>query len=350
MPSDVHTVYHFLDWRADPSEHRLSRNGEPVPITPRAMEVLAYLLERSGRVVSKEELLGAVWDGQAVTDDALVVTIYELRKALGDRARDPTYLETVVRRGYRFLPPVRASVAGTGPPPTVADPPAVVEPGHVVDPPGTPPFPQQRPDGGPRPFFRGLGAIRIAAVLLFAGAAVAVALGMAPGPKEGRRLTPVGTGVDATEAPTRRSDDRVVDALLVRARRELDERSPASLERAEAHYLRLLDLRGDDPRAHAGLARVAALRADLRLGDRFDLYHEARSRAERALSRDGSLVDAHLALATTQFILDWDASAAARSLETCLSLEPGNPDVHQVRAWLFSAMGDHAAARRAAAR
>ncbi|MEM1182832.1 MAG: transcriptional regulator, partial [Acidobacteriota bacterium] len=104
--SESPPTYRFLDWRAEPAGNRLRRGDRDVHLTPKAMDVLCRLLAEPGQVVSKRALLDDVWGGQAVTDDALVVTIYELRKALGDRARQPTYVQTVVRRGYRFLPEV----------------------------------------------------------------------------------------------------------------------------------------------------------------------------------------------------------------------------------------------------
>jgi DNA-binding winged helix-turn-helix (wHTH) protein len=72
------------------------------------MDVLVLLAERADQAVSKDELIDRVWKRQYVTDDVLTVTIYALRKALGDDARQPQYIETVSRRGYRLLAPVRA--------------------------------------------------------------------------------------------------------------------------------------------------------------------------------------------------------------------------------------------------
>lgn len=70
------------------------------------MDLLCALAVRRGRVASKEELIHAVWDQRAVSDDALSVCVHELRKALGDCARSPTYIETIPGRGYRWLAPV----------------------------------------------------------------------------------------------------------------------------------------------------------------------------------------------------------------------------------------------------
>jgi TolB-like protein/DNA-binding winged helix-turn-helix (wHTH) protein len=93
-------------WRVDPGRNELSRDGEVVRLEPKAVEVLAYLAGRPGEVVPREELLGAVWPGVVVGDDALTQAIIKLRKALGDEAHKPTYIETISKRGYRLIAPV----------------------------------------------------------------------------------------------------------------------------------------------------------------------------------------------------------------------------------------------------
>ncbi|HVS64350.1 MAG TPA: winged helix-turn-helix domain-containing protein [Thermoanaerobaculia bacterium] len=91
--------------------------GEPGlrRLTPRAAAVLQRLIESPGSVVSKTALLDDVWDGVAVSDEALTTVVYELRQALGDSARDQRYVETLRRRGYRWV----------APPPIVSDAPPV---------------------------------------------------------------------------------------------------------------------------------------------------------------------------------------------------------------------------------
>src|SRR5260370_28842871 len=103
------------EWTVSPSRNLLARGQEQVRVEPRVMDVLVQLAQRAGDVVSKEELVERVWEGRHVTDDVLTVTIYALRKALGDDARRPRYLETVSRRGYRWLAPAKfAAEAASG--------------------------------------------------------------------------------------------------------------------------------------------------------------------------------------------------------------------------------------------
>lgn len=94
----VFSPFH-LDLRAG----RLSRDGHPLELPPKAFSVLRYLAERPEQLVSKDELLGAIWPDVFVGDSVLKVTISELRRVLDDAVRQPKYIETAHRRGYRFV-------------------------------------------------------------------------------------------------------------------------------------------------------------------------------------------------------------------------------------------------------
>jgi DNA-binding winged helix-turn-helix (wHTH) protein/TolB-like protein/Flp pilus assembly protein TadD len=95
------------DWWADPATNELCRDGESSRIEPKVMEVLAVLARRAGEVVSRDELLSLVWPGVVVGDEALTQSIIKLRRALGDNPRSPSYVETISKRGYRLIAPVR---------------------------------------------------------------------------------------------------------------------------------------------------------------------------------------------------------------------------------------------------
>src|SRR4051794_6919926 len=81
----------------------LMRGARQVHLTPKALALLSFLADRPGEIVTKKDLFGAVWPDIAVGDAALVTCMQELRKALGDDARRPRFVETVHRRGYRFV-------------------------------------------------------------------------------------------------------------------------------------------------------------------------------------------------------------------------------------------------------
>ena len=102
----------FGPFLIDVGERTLRRDGEPVPLTPKAFDVLVALLEKPGQLISKDELLQTVWPGTFVEESNLAYNIFALRKALGDTAENSRYIETVPKKGYRF----RASVSPAGRP------------------------------------------------------------------------------------------------------------------------------------------------------------------------------------------------------------------------------------------
>jgi len=93
----------FPPFRLDRRGGELTRAGRPLPLRPKTWAVLLYLAERPGALVTKEELLDAVWPDVAVTPDTLTKSIGELRLALGDDAATPRFIATVHRRGFRFI-------------------------------------------------------------------------------------------------------------------------------------------------------------------------------------------------------------------------------------------------------
>lgn len=97
-------VYEFAGFRLNARERELFRGEEPVPLTPRALDTLLFLVERAGRVVDKEALLRAVWPQAHVSEATLTQNVYTVRKALGEDG--PRLIETIPRRGYRFAAPV----------------------------------------------------------------------------------------------------------------------------------------------------------------------------------------------------------------------------------------------------
>ena len=96
----------FDSFQLDPTNARLRKNGRDIFLTPKAFDVLRYLAEHVGQLVTKDALWRAVWPDVSVTDAALTVCMSELRRALGDEAKTPRYIQTVHRRGYRFIAPV----------------------------------------------------------------------------------------------------------------------------------------------------------------------------------------------------------------------------------------------------
>jgi DNA-binding winged helix-turn-helix (wHTH) protein len=95
--------YRFGEFTLDVTERRLSRNGTPIHVGPKAYDVLVALVRQAGRLVTKRALLEQVWPGAFVEEGILTVHTSSLRKALGDASRHPAYIETIPGSGYRFV-------------------------------------------------------------------------------------------------------------------------------------------------------------------------------------------------------------------------------------------------------
>src|SRR5262249_45528673 len=106
------SIYEFGPFRLDPAEKTLSKDGESVALTPKAFDTLLILIEKSGRLVEKEELMKQLWPDTFVEENSLSQNIYLVRKALGEESQGARYIETVPRRGYRFNAPVREVSGG----------------------------------------------------------------------------------------------------------------------------------------------------------------------------------------------------------------------------------------------
>lgn len=98
--------YEFGPFCLDPAEGQLTRNGAVVPLAPKAFEALLLLVEHSGHLVTKEELTQKLWPQTVVEEANLAKYVFTLRQALGEGEKDSTYIETVPKRGYRFVAPV----------------------------------------------------------------------------------------------------------------------------------------------------------------------------------------------------------------------------------------------------
>ena len=97
--------WRFADFRLDPVNACLWRGTQRVALTPKAFDVLHYLVTHADRLVSKDTLLDAIWPETAISEAVVRIAIGELRRALGDTAQAPRFIATVHRRGYRFVAP-----------------------------------------------------------------------------------------------------------------------------------------------------------------------------------------------------------------------------------------------------
>ena len=104
MSSRIRHFYEFGEFRLDAERPRLFRNGEIIPLTPKAIETLVVLVQNPGKLLEREELMQTIWAETFVEDANLTVAVSQLRKALGPSA---DFIETIPRVGYRFVANVK---------------------------------------------------------------------------------------------------------------------------------------------------------------------------------------------------------------------------------------------------
>ena len=107
MPHNNGAVYEFATFRLDAGKRVVTREGEAISLTPKATEILILLVQRAGEIIEKEQLIEQVWPDSFVEEANLTQNIFILRRALGEERAGPKFIETVAKRGYRFVAPIQ---------------------------------------------------------------------------------------------------------------------------------------------------------------------------------------------------------------------------------------------------
>jgi DNA-binding winged helix-turn-helix (wHTH) protein/tetratricopeptide (TPR) repeat protein len=115
MSAETKVLYEFGKFRCDPREHLLLCEGKPVSLSPKSFDILLTLIRSNGQLLMKDDLMRQVWPDSFVEEANLTVNISALRKVLGETPSGQQYIETVPKRGYRFVAPVK-EFRGEGPP------------------------------------------------------------------------------------------------------------------------------------------------------------------------------------------------------------------------------------------
>ena len=127
MATQPKHLYEFGPFRLIPAERQLLRDFQPVSITPKTLDLLILLVENSGRLLGKEELLKRIWPDSFVEEANLSVNMSALRRVLGEGPEDHQYIETVPRHGYRFVADVKEGWSENTQPTAVLSPPGRIE-------------------------------------------------------------------------------------------------------------------------------------------------------------------------------------------------------------------------------
>src|SRR5258708_20929890 len=108
-------LFEFEGFRLNAGERRLERNGEPVQLPPKVFDLLVVLVRNRGHLLEKDEILKTLWPDSFVEESNLSVNVSALRRALGEAANGARFIETVPKRGYRFIAAVAEIAAVEGP-------------------------------------------------------------------------------------------------------------------------------------------------------------------------------------------------------------------------------------------
>jgi TolB-like protein/Tfp pilus assembly protein PilF len=398
MASAAPQTFRFGDFTLDLERHRLVSRGRDIALQPKTFETLRCLVERHDRLVTKRELHECVWGEIAVSDGALGRCIVEVRKALGDAATGPRYIQTVPRLGYRFIARVEPIEPSWGTPSSQAE--RQVASSLVVL-----PFvnlsrdPEQEyfADGFTDLLIADLG--RIAALnVISRTSAMCYRATTKPLPEIARELQ-----VDtAVEGSIMRAGDRVrITVQLIDARRdshlwaqsyERDLHDLLRLQREVARDVsgaihvaltsgeskRLGTGRGVDPDAHeaylkgcyfwhkrtaedigrsveyfqraierdamyappyAGLAQASGVAGFFGYLPPSQAFVQMKALASKALMLDPNLPEAHACLAAVNLFYEWDWQAAKKRFLLALEENPSHPVAHEWYGWCLFALG-----------
>lgn len=300
----------FGDFVFDPRSGELWRGEVGHQLPPQPSRLLALLVRRAGDVVSRDEAYRAIWPDEAFVDreHGLNHCVRQLRRALDDDARAPSFIETLPRRGYRFLPKVTscASARETPPVSTVGR-------------------------------WRSARRIAVAVAVTVASATLFVALSvLLEGRPDHRR-----SGLDTTTTSATTSIGGAANEHYLRGRFLAARESPTDLRRAIDHYRSALAADPDLTAASVGLAAAyidATEAGILPAPAGFDLAHSA---ASSALARSADSAEAHLTRGIAALYRDLDWEAARRDFARATRLDPDHAIAHLWLARSQAAAGEH---------
>lgn len=298
----------FVDYTLDRERGTLLHGADPIHLRPQSYELLTYLVDHRGVLVSKDRLIQHIWQGRAVGDDSLVQCLRDVRAALGEHGN--SVIRTVRGRGYIFDPPETAA-------PAPAPAGAAAPPGNAA--------------GGTRPSFvpARFGLLLLAGLLL----ALAV-IGY-------RYVRDRGVTPEAGLLSTGYSPDHDAQLLYLQARHHHRVSTEPEVRTAIGLYEKAIAADPNHAQAHAGLAEAWRALAIVGQVPSRDAFPQAKAAAARALQLDEHLVEAHVALGWIGFSYDWDWVGAERELKRAIELDPKSSDAHRAYAHLLSNQGRH---------
>src|SRR5215470_228711 len=118
MKNNTDCIYEFGPYSLIVEERQLLVDGRQAPLTPKALDILIMLVQNNGRVLEKKEIMDQIWPDTFVEEATLAQNIFTIRKTLGESIKGIQYIETIPRRGYRFIAGVKKSYRAVSKPGT----------------------------------------------------------------------------------------------------------------------------------------------------------------------------------------------------------------------------------------
>jgi DNA-binding winged helix-turn-helix (wHTH) protein/tetratricopeptide (TPR) repeat protein len=303
----------FGEFTLDLEAPELRRAGQPVRLPPQATRVLAMLAARPTELITRDEIQSRVWAGTIVAfDQSINTSIRQIRTALGDQADAPTFIETVPRRGYRFLARVEPATAALHCGAHVARHEVAHEAGQV----------STEHAGSQRNGWTRATTAPCARRAALAFAAVAVLVAAIFVIRDVRRPA-------HAETPQPEPAARMAWA---RGQWLIESHGPGSMERAITEFEETVRLDPDFAPAHAALARALFWTGQ---------HEAARAPATRALELDGRLAAAHLAAGDIALMSDRDFARARRHYDHAVAVSEEQAEAHVALGLWFAVRGQH---------
>ena len=313
--------YTFGPFRLCPSEHLLLREETPIPLAPKTFELLVALVSKNGQLLTRDELMHAIWPDSFVEEINLTVNISLLRKTLGEQPDGRQYIATVPKRGYRFDGAViehQKTIVGAkqgSAPLSNAVEPSVVNPSEAA----TAPLPtasRSRISTG--------RALTIGATIFVALGAAWVVYRYLVSPQTH------GASQSKSSAETAQSGDSHARELYTEGRAQWAKRSAESVQRSIDLFEQAIAIDPTYTAAYTGLADAYILAGSY--GNSFlspqTAMPKAKEAAQKALALNDNSAEAHTSLAYIKVIYDWDWSGAESEFRRALELNPKYLNAH----------------------
>lgn len=297
MEKKLKGLYEFADFRLDAEERLLLRAGEVVPLPPKTFDVLLALIEQPGHLLEKKVLLQMVWPDIFIEENNLADNISRLRKTLGEGEDGRKFIETVPRRGYRFVAEVKA----------LPDAESAVQSSALATPAASAPARlklRQRPEIFLVTF--GFLALTLASVALY--------WHFKPGP----RAEVVQLEFKGNFFVGRWTEDEIRQGI--------------------EYYNQAVALDPESASVYEGLATGWNFLSDLHVSPR-EAMPKAKAAALKALQQDEKSAQAHVVMGTIKMQYEWDEAGAEREFKRALALAPDYAAAHQLYGWYLISVG-----------